>query len=183
VTNEILEDYYPECRDVTLLSDSAQLLYRRWRRTAREVWGAPESVWEPLHSSNITVDWYRNLHQIWGDRLRYLYAGSPRDYLLSSYYNDVANKSYTTNHEIQEIYFRQMRQMLKDLKEITDRFGFFVYNFRNLRMMLGGTVHTIVRHRNFYFRTRAGASMAEWLGDAVNGKIRDIGMEFLDVLP
>ena len=76
-----------------------------------------------------------------------------------------------------------MRQMLKELKEITDRFGFFVYNFRNLRMMLGGTVHTIVRHRNFYFRTRAGASMAEWLGDAVNGKIRDIGMEFLDVLP
>ncbi len=183
VTNEILENYYPECRDITLLSDSAQLLYRRWRRTAREVWGAPESVWEPLHSSNITVDWYRNLHHIWGERLRYLYAGSPRDYLLSSYYNDVANKSYTTNHDIQEIYFRQMRQMLKELKGITDSFGFFIYNFRNLRMMLGGTVHTIVRHRNFYFRTRSGVSMAEWLGNAVNGKIRDVGMEFVDSLP
>ena len=45
--------------------------------------------------------------------------------------------------------------------------------------MRGGTVHTAVRERQFYHKTRSGETMAEWLFDAVNGNIYDVGMDLL----
>jgi len=179
VTPAILEFFYPECTNVTLLSDSGQLLYRKWRTTARDVWKADQAIWEPIHSSNLTVDWYRKLYSVWGDRLKYLYACSTRDYLLSAYYNDVANKKYATDLDVQIKFNNQMRDMLKDLKAITPRFGMFIYDWANLRGINGGTVHTAVRQKRFFFRTQSGLSMAEWLVDAVSGNVYDANMELM----
>ncbi len=179
VTPLILEDFYPDCSDVTLLSDSGQLLYKNWRKTAEEVWKSPASVYEPIHTDNITVDWYRNLYSIFGDRLRYLYAGSPRDYLLSAYYNDVVTHHYRTSLSVQNKYFQQMQEMVRQLREITPKFAFFLYRWQSMRLQVGGTVHTAVRHRRFFFRTSGGRSMAEWLGDAVNGNVYDMNLEML----
>lgn len=179
VTTAILEDFYPECTDVTLLSDSAQLLYRRWRGTAKNVWKAPEALWQSIHSSNITVDWYRDLHRIWADRLRYLYACSTRDYLLSAYYNDVLSHRYASDPLVQRKFYHQMQLMLQQLKQITPEFGFFVYKWPSLRMPIGGTVHTAVRHKRFYFQTPSGITMAKWLGDALEGKVYDVNMDLM----
>ena len=44
--------------------------------------------------------------------------------------------------------------------------------------MRGGTVHTAVRPRRFYTKLD-GISMAQWLGEAVDGKLRDVGLELL----
>ena len=179
LADEILKDYYPDCREVTLLSDSSQLYYRRWKTTARDVWKADPEKWECIRSNNLTVDWYRHLYGKYGDRLRYLYAGSVRDYLLSAYYNDVTHKVYSTDAEVQEQFFRQMRTMVRDLKKVTPAFGLFIYDFRNLRFLLGGTVHTAVRQKRFYFHGHSGISMAEWLGEAEKGNIADAGLPLL----
>ena len=179
LTDEILSVFYPDCREVTLLSDSSQLYYRRWKSTARDVWKADREKWECIRSNNLTVDWYRHLYGRYGDRLRYLYAGSVRDYLLSAYYNDVTHREYRTDAEVQEQFFRQMRNMIRDLKNITPGFGVFVYEFRNLRFLLGGTVHTAVRQKRFYFRNHGSVSMARWLADAESGNIYDVGTDLL----
>lgn len=179
LAGELLEDFFPECRDVTLLSDSGQLLYDRWRETARNVWKAKETVWQAIQGPNITLEWYRSLYAKWGDRLKYLYASSVRDYLLSSYYNDVAHKTYGTDAEVQEIFCGQLRDMVRELKRLTPRFGIFLNDWKNFFLMRGGTVHTAVRKRQFYHRTRSGVTMAGWLRDAVNGQIRDVGLELL----
>lgn len=179
LTDEILTDFYPECREVTLLSDSSQLYYRRWKTTVRDVWKAGPDKWEGIRSNNLTLDWYRQLYAKYGDSLRYLYAGSVRDYLLSAYYSDVTYREYNTDRDVQEQFFRQMRIMVRDLKKITPDFGIFVYEFRNLRFLLGGTVHTAVRQKRFYFRNHGSVSMARWLADAESGNIYDSGMELL----
>lgn len=180
LTSEILESYYPDCTDVTVFSDSSQLLNKSWRETAQNIWKAEDEIWSSIFTSNITVDWYAQLYRRYGDRLRYLYAGSPRDYLLSSYLNDVLNHDYTTNEEIQALFKKQMQRMLEQLKEITPNFSFFIYNWPNLRFMLGGTVHTAVRHKRFYFKTKALVSMAEWLKDAIEGNLYDVNMEDME---
>ena len=156
----------------------ADISCRRWRTTARDVWRADPEFWEPITGSNMTLDWYRNLYKTWGDKLRYLYAGSPRDYLLSAYYNDVVNGKYQTSLAVQEQYQKQMKKMLNELKQITPQFGFFLYPWTTM-LHIGGTVHTAVRHQRFYYPTLSGLTMAEWLGDAEKGLIRDANMELI----
>ncbi len=179
LTPRILENYYPDCLDITLLSDSAQLLYSDWKKTAKDIWGAPNDIYSALSSENITLDWYKRLYSEYGGRLTYLYASSTRDYLLSAYYNDVINHKYKSEPLIQDEFHKKMREMLGQLKDITSRFGLFIYRWPALQMP-SGTVHTCVRHKRFYLKNLSGISMADWLMNAVNGTIYDVGMDFIE---
>ena len=182
LTDEIIEKNYPECDDVTLLSDSGQLLYPHWRHTAREIWKADASVWKPIHTSNITMDWYRRLYSKYGDRLRYLYASSTHDYLLSAYYNDIVNKKYMTDSDVQEAFYHQLQDMVKEFSDMAPESGFFINEFKNLTVypgLRGGTIHTAVRQIAFWTKTWEGISMAQWLADAVNGKVFSVGRHLL----
>lgn len=179
LTPRILENYYPDCLDITLLSDSAQLLYSDWKKTAKDIWGAPNDIYSSLSSENITLDWYKRLYSEYGGRLTYLYASSTRDYLLSAYYNDVINHKYKSEPLIQDEFHKKMREMLGQLKDITSRFGLFIYRWPALQMP-SGTVHTCVRHKRFYLKNLSGISMADWLMNAVNGTVYDVGMDFIE---
>ncbi|MCR4763710.1 MAG: pectinacetylesterase family protein [Lachnospiraceae bacterium] len=177
---DVTDIWYPDCSDVTCFSDSGQLLYDNWQETAREMWKTREDIWQAIRTPNITLDWYHKLYAKKKDDVRYLYACSTHDYLLSAYYNDVVNKEFTSDAEIQEAFYVQFVQMLRELKEITPGFTFFVNEFPNLmvmkRGMKGGTAHTCVREKIFYLPVKSGVSMCKWLGDAVNGELYDVGV-------
>ena len=175
----ILSKYYKSCADVTLLSDSALLKYDGWAQTARDVWRAPDEICSPLTTDNIALDWYRSLAKKRGSSLRYLYASSTHDYLLSAYYNDMENKSYMTDSPSQAKFYMQLCEMAKALKDLNVGFGFFINDWKNRLYTKGGTVHTAVRQPYFYQKTKSGVTMAEWLFDAACGKIYDEGMELL----
>lgn len=178
LAGEVMEESYPECSDVTLFSDSGQLLYPHWKRTARDIWKADERIWKAIRTPNITLDWYYSLHAKYGDRIRYLYASSTQDYLLSAYYNDITYKKYRTNADVQEAFYVQLMDMTEAFKAMEPGSGVFINDWKNLSVVCpglrGGTVHTAVRQLNFYMKTKSGITMAQWLSDAVNGKVYDV---------
>lgn len=176
---KIVEEYYPDCEDITLLSDSALLPFRLWKRVARDVWKSDAALVDAIHSDNITLDWYEALHERFGRRFRYLFACSTHDYLLSMYRNELQNGRYTTNREIQNEFNAGLRKMIDELKSLEPGFGFYINNRKNMLYTKGGTVHTAVRESYFFSPKGRTPSMARWLHDAVNGKIYSCGMELL----
>ena len=179
LSDEILSMWYPDVKDVTLLSDSALLLYKKWNYTAREVWNAPEPICRPIDSDNITLCWYRNLYKKYGEKLKYLYSSSTRDYLLSAYYSDVTYKKYKTDSDVQDAFYKQLVEMVKELKEITPNFNMFINNWEIPIITKKGTVHTAVREPYFTRFTQDDVTMSRWLYDAVNGNLYDVGMDLL----
>jgi hypothetical protein len=131
-----------------------------------------------LHTRNITLDWYEALTSRFGDRLRYLYASSTHDYLLSAYYNDVTNKIYESDAEVQDAYFQQLKDMAASLKEMAPGIAFYFNSWKS-PVTCGGTIHTVVREPYFFTTEPGRPSMAHWLRDAVAGKTGDIGAELL----
>ena len=179
LTDEILTMWYRDTYDVTLLSDSALVLFNKWKKTAREVWRAPEPICEAIQSDNITLSWYRKLYEKYGESLRYLYSSSTRDYLLSAYYSDVTYKKFQTDAEVQNAYYEQLSEMVDELKKLTPNFGMYINNWEIPIITKGGTVHTTVKEPYFTRFTQDDVSMARWLYDAVNGNVYDIGMNLL----
>ncbi len=177
LAEEIADEFYPDCRDITLLSDSAQLLSPHWRHTLRDIWLAPDHAWKDVRGRNLTLEWYKGLYKRNPGRFRCLYAGSTRDYLLSAFYSDMKYRQYTTGYELQRTYFKQMRVMLRQIKELDPDFGIFVYNWFNPIAAGGGTIHTAVRKRQFYARTLSGHTMARWLMDAADGHVYDVDLD------
>nr|WP_297767973.1 pectin acetylesterase-family hydrolase [uncultured Butyrivibrio sp.] len=179
LASEIADDYYSKTSNITLFSDSGLLLYKNWRKTARNIWQTKDSIWKSIHGDNITLDWYRALYAKYGDRFRYLYSSSTHDYLLSAYYNDIIRKKYKTDQDVQNEYYHQLIQMVKELKEITPKFGMFIDDWKIPFITMGGTVHTSVREPHFLLFTEQGITMAKWLIDACEGKVYDVGMDLL----
>ena len=180
LAEQIVGEFYPSCRDVTLFSDSAQLLFKDWKRTLRDVWQTREELWKDVNGKNLTLEWYRGVFRRQGTRFRYLYSGSVMDYLLSAFYNDVTNKIYDTDTQIQEDYYRQMQKMIASLRKLNPEFAFFIHDWhRPLSMYKGGTIHTAVRQPEFTIRTQDDVTMAYWLSECVEGRTFDVGMELM----
>ena len=180
LAEQIHQEFYPSCRDVTLFSDSALLLNKEWKKTAREVWNVREETVRDIKGRNLTLDWYRALYRRRGDQYRYLYACSVRDYLLSAFYNDVHNKTYDTDERMQRLFTRQLRDMVRALQKVTPSFGIFLYDWRRPVLYRGGTIHTMVRQPEFYLHRRGVPSMAKWLAAAVEGETQSVGLELLE---
>lgn len=181
VSGKIADLWYPEVSDITLFSDSAQLLCRDWKSIARDFWGAAPSVYEPLETPNIAYDWYRALLASHPGRFRLLYASSTHDYLLSTFYNDMTNKVYKTNAGVRSAYFRQLKNMVSWLRDLDPSFSFYINNWVNPLFTKAqmGTIHTVVRQPYFFIPGHGGITMATWLSDAVNGKTYDVGTSLL----
>ena len=180
LAGEIADNYYDKVRNITLFSDSGQLLYKNWRKTAKNIWQCKESIWKPIHTGNITLDWYKDLYEKNGERFRYLYSSSVRDYLLSAYYNDIINKRYVSDSLVQEEYYRQLKEMVAELKKLTPHFGIFLNEWKIPLITMGGTVHTSVREPHFTLFSQNGITMAKWLKDATDGKVYDVGLDLIE---
>ena len=180
LAEQIHQEFYPSCRDVTLFSDSALLLNKEWKKTAKEVWNVREETVRDIRGRNLTLDWYRALYRRRGDKYRYLYACSVRDYLLSAFYNDVKNKTYDTDERMQRIFTRQLRDMVRAMQNLTPSFGIYLYDWRRPVLYRGGTIHTMVRQPEFYLHRRGLPSMAKWLAAAVDGDVQSVGLDLLE---
>ena len=115
---EILKSWYPECKDVTLFSDSAQLEYSDWLPIIRDVWKAKEQFWKPLHTENPTADWYEHLLARKPEGIRLLYASSTHDHLLSMFQNEFLTNQFKTDAKIQDYFNQRLSAMLSRLSEI-----------------------------------------------------------------
>jgi hypothetical protein len=180
LAEQIHQEFYPACHDVTLFSDSALLLNKEWKKTARDVWNVREETANDIRGRNLTLDWYRALYRRRGDQYRYLYACSVQDYLLSAFYNDVKNKTYSTDERMQRIFRRQLQDMVRAMQKLTPSFGIYLYDWRRPVLYRGGTIHTMVRQPEFYLHRRGIPSMAKWLAAAVEGEIQSVGLELLE---
>ena len=180
LAEQIAGEFYPECRDVTLFSDSAQLIFKGWKRVLKDVWQVRRDLWAGVNGTNLAQEWYKGVCKRQGKRFRYLYSGSTTDYLLSAFYNDVTNKVYDTDTQIQELYYRQMQQMIRELQSYDPRFSFYIHDWhRPLSMYKGGSIHTVVRQPEFLMRTQDDVTMAYWLSECVEGRFFNVGMNLL----
>ena len=99
---------------------------------------------------------------------------------MSAFYNDVTNKVYDTDSQIQEDYYRQMQKMIAQLRDLDPGFTFFIHEWhRPLSMYKGGSIHTVIRQPEFTLRTQDDVTMAYWLSECVEGRLFDVGLHLL----
>ena len=175
----VKENYYPGCRDITVLSDSGQLVSNDWKHIARDLWNSPKELVDALEGKNPTLDWFRLLNKKHPGAFRCLYASSVFDFILSAYYNDLENRVFRTDEEVQQEFRAQLVQMVHELREINPQFGFFLNNWKIPGLTMGGTTHTSVRENYFTRFEEEGVTMSQWLSDAVYGNVYSVGMHYL----
>jgi len=168
-------DQYPACENVTVCSDGSLLLRDDWPRVVRDCWNAPKHIAAPVHSSNVTADWYRALHERYGSRVKCLFSCGAKDSELIKFHSIMADGKKEETAEGVEKFQAAMQRHVKALKEIRTDFGIYLHDF-SVKSRFGCSQHCTLLAPTFRTGTVNGISPQEWLWQAVEGEVMDVGV-------
>lgn len=167
-----IAEAYGDCSNITVCVDSAFLRFREWPRIAREVWKAPAHLADAVQSDNIVLDLLRNTQRRIGSRARYCFLCGYPDGVLCTFQNYLDTGLFSADKAAAERMAALLKAHVKALKGLEQPCTVYLHDF----MKNGMVQHCVLDAPEF----RMGAeSPMEWLWNAVNGDVADIGLNLL----
>lgn len=180
LADDIFTNYFPNAKSKNVLVDASLLLNDDWHTIATDVWKTPKSISDKLTTNNLTLDCLKSLHEKYGDDIHILFDSSTRDGDLAK----VQNYFDTGKMEVDEKQGDKYQKILKDTIPKFKEAGVSLFIWdgvawyddpRNL------TAHTIIATPAIWVSfEEQGKSVAEWTDDAINGKLKDYGLDLVN---
>lgn len=180
LSDDIYTNYFPNAKSKNVLVDSSLLLNDNWHSIAINVWQTPKSISDKLTTNNITLDCLKALNEKYGDDIHLLFDSSTRDGDLAKVQNYFDTGVMDVNEERGDIYQQILKDTIAEFKKANVSLfiwdGVSWYNdSRNL------TAHTIISTPAVWLPfEEQKKSIAEWLNNAVDGKLTDYGVDLIN---
>ena len=180
LADDVFTNYFPDAESKTVLVDASLLIHDDWNTIATEVWQTPKEISDKLTGNNLTLDCLTALHQKYGDDIHLLFDSSTRDGDLAKVQNYFDTGVMDVSEKEADIY----QQILKDTIPQFQSVGvkLFIWDgvawYDDPRNM---TAHTIIATPAVWVPfEEQGQSIAGWLTDAVNGILKDYGLNLIE---
>ena len=180
LAKDVFTNYFPDAKSKNVLVDASLLLNNNWHSIVTDVWQTPKEISDKLVSNNLTLDCFASLHKKYGDDIHLLFDCSTRD-------GDLAKVQNYFDDGIMEVDEKQADEFQQILKEAIPEFkeagvSLFIWDgvpwYDDPRNM---TAHTIIATPTVWIPfEEQKKSVAEWLTDAIEGKMSDYGVELID---
>ncbi len=170
---------FPDCRDVTVICDSA-MMHHDWQRIAREVWGAPEEICRRLTGTEIVTDSLLALHEKRPD-VKIMFCCSTRDNALTQYVGFLEeNGNWTPAKETGDRFQKHLADMADTLIRHIPDVGLFYFFLPDKNFTEAGlSTHCICASGAAFTVKEDGVSVAEWMQRGVNGEMLKLGLRHL----
>ena len=180
LSDDIFTNYFPNAESKNVLVDASLLLYDDWHTVATDVWQTPKEISDKLTSNSLTLDCLSALHQKYGDSIHLLFDSSTRDGDLAKVQNYLDTGVMDVTEKEADIYQQILKDTIPQFQEIG--VSLFIWDgvawYDDPRNM---TAHTIIATPAVWLPFEGqGQSVAGWLTDAINGNLKDYGLELVD---
>lgn len=180
LSDNIYTNYFPNAKSKNVLVDAALLLNDDWHSIATNVWKTPKNISDKLTTNNLTLDCLKALNEKYGNNIHLLFDSSTRDGDLAKVQNYFDTGVMDVNEDKGDIYQQTLKDTIPEFKKanvslfIWDGVGWY-NDTRNL------TAHTIIATPAVWLSfEKQKKSIAEWLNDAVNGELKDYGINLIN---
>ena len=171
-------DMFPDTKNVTVVPDAFCLITDKWKSIAKEEWNAPAEIVGRIESDNLVLDCLKALHK---DKpyAKILFGISPRDKVLALYQNYFTKGAFVPPAKTElEDYQRVIENMVAGFLKAVPDGGVNIWNDGNEDESTG-TSHTITNGPGFVVDYTGQGSYADWIMNAVDGKVEIRGLELL----
>lgn len=180
LSDDIFTNYFPDTESKNVLVDASLLLYDGWHTIAADVWQTPEEISDKLTGSNLTLDCLTALREKYGDDIHLLFDCSTRDGDLAKVQNYLDTGVMDVSEKEADIYQQILRDTIPQFKKIG--VSLFIWDgvpwYDDPRNM---TAHTIIATPAVWLPfEEQKQSVAGWLTDAVNGELKDYGIDLVN---
>ena len=180
LSDDIFTNYFPNANSKNVLVDASLLLYDNWHEVATDVWQTPKEISDKLTTNNLTLDCLKSLREKYGNDIHLLFDCSTRDGDLAKVQNYLDNGIMDVDEEKGDIFQQILKDTIPEFQEIG--VSLFIFDGiswyddpRNL------TAHTIISTPAVWLPfEQQGKSVSGWLNDAINGNLKDYGVELVD---
>lgn len=180
LADDVYTNYFPDAESKNVLVDASLLLNDNWHDISANVWKTPTEISDKLTGNNLTLDCLKALHEKYGDGIHLLFDSSTRDGDLAKMQNYFDTGIMEVDEEVADIYQQILKDTIPKFKDagvslfIFDGIGYYD-DTRNM------TAHTIIATPVAWLTfEEQNKSVAEWLTDAINGKLNDYGVDLVD---
>lgn len=180
LADDIFTNYFPNAESKNVLVDAALLLNDDWHTIATDVWQTPKSISDKLESNNLTLDCLKALDEKYGDDIHLMFDSSTRDGDLAKVQNYFDNGVMEVNEEKADIYQQILKDTIPEFQKAN--VSLFIWDGvpwyddpRNL------TAHTIIATPAVWLPfDELDQSVSGWLLDAINGDLKDYGIDLVN---
>lgn len=181
LADDVFTNYFPNTESKTVLVDSSLLLHNDWHSIAVNVWQTPKEISDRLTTDNITLDSLTALHEKWGEDVHILFDSSTRDGDLAKVQNYFDTGIMDVDEEKADIYQQILKNNIPLFKEQAGAYLFIWDNLPWYDDPRNMTMHTIIATPYCLIPfENMDISIAEWLANAVNGKLEDYGLDLIN---
>ena len=180
LADDVYTNYFPDAESKNVLVDASLLLNDNWHDIAANVWKTPTEISDKLTGNNLTLDCLKALHEKYGDGIHLLFDSSTRDGDLAKMQNYFDTSIMEVDEEVADIYQQILKDTIPKFKDagvslfIFDGIGYYD-DTRNM------TAHTIIATPVVWIPfEEQNKSVAEWLTDAIDGNLKDYGVDLVD---
>lgn len=180
LSDDIFTNYFPDAESKNVLADASLLLHDDWHTIATDVWQTPKEISDKLTGNNLTLDCLTALHEKYGDDIHLLFDCSTRDGDLAKVQNYFDTGVMDVSEKEADIYQQILKDTIPQFKEIG--VSLFIWDgvpwYDDPRNM---TAHTIIATPAVWLPfEEQKQSVAGWLTDAVNGELKDYGLDLVN---
>ncbi len=180
LADDLFCNYFPRAKSKNVLVDASLLLHHDWHAIAADVWHTPKAISDLLTGDNLTLDCLRALHRKYGDGIHLLFASSTRDGDLAKVQNYFDTGVMDVSEKEADIYQQILKDTIPQFKEAG--VSLFLWDgvpwYDDPRNM---TAHTIVATPAVWLPfEKQKQSVAGWLADAVDGNLKDYGLDLVN---
>lgn len=167
--------YFPNVRDVTVAVDSSLLLKDDWEEVAANVWHAPATITDRITGDNLILDALSALATDHPD-VKVLFLSSIRDDALVEVQTYFDTGTMRKTSEGGDAYERILADFVRDLSAAVPNTAFYIFDTDRSEENL--TVHTVLMLTPFT-EGLTSITPAQWIANAVDGRLEDYGLELL----
>ena len=169
--------FFPETENITVCVDGALLINENWDGVARNRWHVPEKIVKRMTTGNLSLDHLSALHEVHED-VKILFTCSTRDGGLAKYQSYIEGNAYAPSEEYGDVMEENLRATVAALQENIPGCGVYIWD--DIAYSKDGTLtkHTILTNQAM-FDDMEGTSIAEWICDAVEGRVESYGLELM----
>lgn len=180
LADDVFTNYFPNAESKNVLVDASLLLYDDWHTVATDVWQTPKEISDKLTGDSLTLDCLVALHKKYGDGIHLLFDSSTRDGDLAKVQNYLDTGVMDVTEKEADIYQQILKDTIPQFKEIG--VSLFIWDgvawYDDPRNM---TAHTIIATPAVWLPfEEQEQSIAGWLTDAVNGNMKDYGLNLVE---
>lgn len=180
LADDIFTKYFSNAASKNVMVDASLLIKDDWHNVLTDVWHTPTEISDTITTDNLMLDCFTTLKAKYGDGIHLLFDCSTRDGDLAKTQNYFDNGKMEVDEDVADCF----QQILKDTIPKFKEAGAYLFIWDGLQYYddpRNMTMHTMIATPYCLSKLdNQELSLAEWLMNAVNGELKDYGLNLMD---